>query len=399
MLQRCSIQIQSFMSETATQTSTEKQTTQQNQFDTLASSVWNEQGTTDASTNQQAAQQQATATTQPEEDVMDINDWIKKELGVDNVDNLKNEWGELRKLKEQPPKPEEIKFANEESQKAFEYLKEGKRSDLYKILEKQERLDRFGQLENPNTYEATEILKTHLQYKNPNLTPDQIDFLIEENYAKPQKPVQSLEETEEDYTVRVSEWEKQVERVNKKLVIDSKIAQPELSKLKTEIVFPDIQKAAATQPEPTPEEVAELQKRQTAFSQSVDESLKSFNSLKVNYKDEAVELPINYEVSNEEKAAVKDIVHSLYNSWDYFGKRWANQDGSINTNLMAEDIYWLENRARVAQKFVNETGAQIKLAEMKQRNNINFKDGNSNGGSLVPEKTNDQQQAEAIWRA
>jgi hypothetical protein len=255
------------------------------------------------------------------------------------------------------------------------------------------------QLENPNTYEATEILKTHLQYKNPNLTPDQIDFLIEENYSKPQKPVQSLDEAEEDYTVRVSEWEKQVERVNKKLVIDSKIAQPDLSKLKSEIVFPDIQKAAAPQLEPTPEEVAEFQKRQSVFSQSVDESLKSFNSLKVNYKDEAVELPINYEVSNDEKTAIKDIVHGLYNSWDYFGKRWANQDGSINTNLMAEDIYWLENRAKVAQKFVNETGAQVKLAGMKQRNNINLNAGSSNGASLVPEKTDQQQQEEAIWRA
>lgn len=382
------------MSETLTQNSTEQQT--QSTFETLANAVWSDQAPIQNKPEEQPLKQ---TEKEPEVDVVDVNDWIKNTFQIDTVDAFKSEWDELRKLKEQPPKTEEIKFANEESQKIFDYLKEGKRSDLYKVLDKQERLERLEKLETPNTYEATEILKTHLQYKNPNLTPDEIDFLIEDTYSKPQKPIQSLEEAEEDYNVRMSEWEKQVDRINKKLVVDSKIAQPELSKLKTEIVLPDIQKVAAPQMEPTPEEVAEFQKRQTAFSQSVDESLKSFNSLKVNYKDEAVELPINYEVSNEEKSSIKDIVSGLYNSWDYFGKRWANPDGSFNTNLMAEDIYWLENRAKVAQKFVNETGAQIKLAELKQRNNIKLNDGASNAASLTTEKTNDQQQAEAIWSA
>ena len=384
------------MSETLTQTASEQQT-QQPSFDTLATALWNEQGATT-----QTTELPKNDTPPPVDDIetLDENAWLKREFNVEDLSSFKNQWDELNKLKEQPPKPEEIKFANEESKRAFEYLKEGKQSDLYQILDRQERLARFEKLENPTTHEAREILRTHLQYKNQNLTPDQIDFLIEENYSKPQKPIQTLDEGEEDYNDRVSEWQRQVERIDKKLVIDSKIAQPELAKLRTEIVFPDIPKAAAQQTELTPEEVAEIQKRQSAFSQSVDASLQSFNSLKINYKDEAVELPINYEVSNEEKAAVKDIVNGLFNSWDYFGQRWANKDGSINTNLMAEDIYWLENRARVAQKFVNETGAQIKLAELKQRNNINIKDGNSStGSSLVPEKTNQQQQEEAIWRA
>lgn len=386
------------MSETLTQTNTEQQS-QQAPFETLANSIWSDNGATEKPAELPKAEEQQQTPLKAESNLMEVNDWLKQEFEIDNLDTFKSQWNELRKLKEQPPKVEEIKFANEESKKAYEYLLEGKRSDLHKILDRQERLDRYEKLENPTTHEATEILRTHLQYKNQNLTPDQIDFLIEENYSKPSKPIQALDEAEEDFNDRLTEWKGQTDRIDKKLIIDSKIAQPELAKLKTEIVLPDIPKSAAAKIEATPEEVAELQSKQAFFAKSVDESLNSFSSLRVNYKDEAVELPINYEVSNEEKATVKTIVNGLYKSWDYFGQRWSNADGTLNTGMMAEDIYWIENRARVAQKFVNETGTQIKLAELRHRNNINIKDGSSSAGSLVPEKTSQQSQEEAIWGA
>src|SRR5690242_7050910 len=140
------------MSETLTQTSTDQQTTQttdttqtQN-VNVLGDALWNEapvqqtQQTTPADTaqnnQQQATTTTTTTTTDTDAEVMDINDWIKKEFEIENVDGFKNQWNELRKLKEQSAQqqPQEIKWANDESKRFFDLLKEGKEDDVYSYL-------------------------------------------------------------------------------------------------------------------------------------------------------------------------------------------------------------------------------------------------------------------------
>jgi hypothetical protein len=61
------------------------------------------------------------------------------------------------------------------------------------------------------------------------------DFLFDERFSVPKKPQQESE-SDEEYTEKVENWKTQVANVEKRLVIEAKLAQPELEKLKTELV-------------------------------------------------------------------------------------------------------------------------------------------------------------------
>src|SRR5690606_20001051 len=50
--------------------------------------------------------------TQEEEEVVDLDEYVKKSLGFENFDSLKSEIEELRKLKENANTKEEQEFAN-----------------------------------------------------------------------------------------------------------------------------------------------------------------------------------------------------------------------------------------------------------------------------------------------
>ena len=56
---------------------------------------------------------------EPEEEILDVNDWLKREFEVEDVNIIKQEREAYKKLKETPPAPEEIKFANEQSKHRF----------------------------------------------------------------------------------------------------------------------------------------------------------------------------------------------------------------------------------------------------------------------------------------
>lgn len=86
------------------------------------------------------------------------NEWWK-EFEFQDADTAKNE---IKRLKE--AKPEEIKFANEDSKKVFDYLKEGKTDDLYSFLDQQKKVSRLldGDVDEKK---AAEIIRFNLSTK------------------------------------------------------------------------------------------------------------------------------------------------------------------------------------------------------------------------------------------
>src|SRR5512147_403070 len=83
-----------------------------------------------------AAQQPAATGTEPpkqeppkeEEEIVDPNEWVKREFNVDNSDLLKEQLKEYQTLKE--TKPQEIKYANDESKKLHEAILAGDRKKV-----------------------------------------------------------------------------------------------------------------------------------------------------------------------------------------------------------------------------------------------------------------------------
>ena len=99
----------------------------------LAQQMWGNANVTAPQQNTQAQQpqeqipeqkQNEITETKPkdEEEVLDINDWLKREFEFDDVDKFKQTYNELKKLKETPQKAAEIKFDNDTSKLIYDNL-------------------------------------------------------------------------------------------------------------------------------------------------------------------------------------------------------------------------------------------------------------------------------------
>lgn len=404
------------MSETTTQTDQQTTTTENNQAQdnsaAIANAIWGEGAPVQAAQTQvDAAAASATATTQtptiePQEEVLDINEWLKREIGVDSADAFKNEWGELRKLKAQPVKAtEETQWANEESKKLYEALKGDKRDEVRRILNQQADLTRLENYDVSDVAQAAEIIKTNLQFKHKDLDLKQIDRLYARQYSMPEKPQQG-DQSDDDYTLSLEHWQRQVQEKEQDIMIDAKIAKPELGSYKSQIVFPDIPKADnAGQQGPSQEDLAAQQAFRNDFVQKLGTDYRNFNGYSTIAKDGEVELPISYGLNDDEKLAFNPTIQKAVDNIQGFLDKdlgwWNDETKSFNINKMQEDLYLLLNRDKVLSKFAGEGAAQRYQHHLKISNNIKLSGVNNQmdipTGQVLDEKARNQKVADAIW--
>lgn len=325
-------------------------------------------GDTPAALQEPAIEKQPEVKTEP---IIEPNP-LKDNLGFDDWEAAKTEVETLRKLRDEAKTPEEVKFANDESKRLFEAIKEGKEDDVFSILDKKRQLTRAEKMDLTKASDAAEILKLNLQYKHKDLTADEVDYLFKKQFSLPTKPSQKDDQTDEEYAADISNWNTQVAEAERGMIIEAKLAKPELAKYQSELVLPDIPREAPKQAEPTPEELAEIQERRAAFIQEVNEGLNNAKGFSTTYKDKEVEIPIAYEITSEDKAALKPIIEAISKDASSFFKRWNNADGTLNSTQMAEDLYLLENKGKIFQKFANEGGAQRLEHQDKIKRNIDL---------------------------
>lgn len=402
------------MSETTTQTE-QAQATETNQpqdnFAAIANAMWNDAPVVPQ--QQQPAQQQAPAAAteapaaEAQEEVLDINEWIKREIGVDSVDAFKNEWGELRKLKEQPPKPQEHEWANEESKKFFEYLKGDKRDEVRRILNQQAELEKLEKYEITDVAQASEIIKANLQHKYKDLDAKQIERLYTRQYSLPSEPRQGMDQNDEDYAQDVAEWKRQVQEKEQDIIIDARIAKPELANYKSQIVLPDIPNNATTQQQqgPSQEDLAAQQAMQ-GFVQKLGTDYRNFKGYSTIAKDGEVELPINYGLNDDEKLSFNPTVQKAIGDINTFLDNdlgwWDKASNSFNVNKIQEDLYLLLNKEKVLSKMAGEAAAQRFQHHLKVSNNIKLEGVNTQttipvSGQGLDAKAKNQQLAESVW--
>lgn len=111
------------------------------------------------------------AATQPANDfdIVDPSEYLKAELGIESVDAIKAAFAELQELKSKAQTPAEIKFANDEAKKWFDYFREGKEDELYNALHGRK------QVKNLETYSDEQKLKLYIQMQNPRFDQELID--------------------------------------------------------------------------------------------------------------------------------------------------------------------------------------------------------------------------------
>lgn len=323
----------------------------------------------------QAAEVQ-TSTEATEEKTVDFNSFVKNEFGFETIDEAKEFFQTAKEKTEQPS----LKFENEDSEKFFNLLKEGKKDEVYEFLAQQKRIEKLSGAE-VNIKTAEEIIKLSIQSKNPNLSDDEIDFVFQEKFDIPAKPVKEFEEDDEEFQQRLNQWESKVSAVEKKMVIEAKMAQPEIAQLKKNLVLPDIQPAQSS--EATQEDLQLVQELREQFEQTLESDYKNFGGFNVTFKDESsgIEIPIAYIPTDEEKVALKNEL-SDFDHTEYFGNRWFAKDGKPQVPQMMADKYFLENKEKILQKVANEAANKMRLKMIELQSNIKLN--NQSQQTFVP---------------
>ena len=329
----------------------------------VAPTVNNEEQAQPAAQETQVEETQFQPETQaPEPTNFDPNQFVKERFGFESVEEAEEQFKRVRE--QQVP---EFDFENETSRNLFAAIKEGKTEEIFDILNRQKKLESLTNSEiNANI--AAEIIKTNIENKYKDLSKEEVDILFYDNYNFPAKPEQGYDESDEDYSAKVQNWQSQIEFIEKRMIIDAKVIRPELEKLKTEIKLPDVYGFDQLQAE-SQEELESMQQARQIYEQTLNSEFNNFNGFNVSVKDEDVEIPIAFNVAEDERVRMKETL-SDFDSDNYFGERWFNEDGKPKVQQVMSDIYILENFNKILQKVANEAASQRLVAHFKKSGNI-----------------------------
>jgi len=310
----------------------------------------------------QAPQEEAKPQEQQPLSTFDPNQFVKERFGYESVEEAEQEF---KKLKEKPS----FEFKDNVSKTLFDAIREGKADDVYEVLNQQKRLDRLTTAEL-NAEIAAEIVKTNIKNKHKDLSSEDVDLLFYDQFYVPLKPEQGYDETDDDYAVKVKQWQSQADYIERRLMIEAKVLRPELAKLKSEIVLPDIYNEAEFRAQSQQEEEM-MQQARSIYEKTLNSDFQSFNGFNVSVKDADVEIPITFNVGEEERLAMKNDLEN-FDSDSYFDNRWFTEDGKPKVQQIMADKYLLENRDKIFSKIANEAASQRLLAHLKNNGNINI---------------------------
>jgi len=339
-----------------------------------------------------------------DEPQVQANEWWKN-FGWENEDAAK---AEIPKLKEAKPQ-EELKFANDDSKKVFDYLKEGKVKEVVDLYQTQNTVSRLldGDIDEKK---AAEIIKFNLSTKK-DFTESDVERKFNRQYAIPKEPVyDELKETEDEFKEKHEAWKEKVSEIKADMILDAKELKPTLEKIKSELVLPDIpiNSNANNERQPTPEELAADRKLKDDWTKSATEFATKFDgfSTVATYKENGkdVEIPVNYGLSTDEKKIVNEnvskFVESGFNAMSVLKDRWVDKDGNDKIDQVVKDLSWLLFGEKAAQKFANEAHEQRMETYLKGKKNINVDgSGGKNFGEGEFKKTQSEQLQEVFWNS
>jgi hypothetical protein len=179
-----------------------------------------------------------------EEEIVDDIVYLKQQLGFEDWESAKAALEEYQRLKSTPQTPAEQTFANEQTKKVYQYLKEDKIDDVLKVYDAQRKITKV--LSAGVTKEnAADIIKLKMELSQNDLvvplTQEEIEFQYKQEYTYPKEPVQRASEDEDEFNERHDEWKERVSFIEQRKMIAAKMAMSDIDKLKAKIELSDIQ--------------------------------------------------------------------------------------------------------------------------------------------------------------
>lgn len=282
---------------------------------------------------------------------------FKEKFGWEAPEAAIQEIEQLRAFKATPPVAE-YKFANPESERLIKAIDSGDLKTVHSILGQQLSIDSLTTAELNDTT-AAEIVKLGMSLKYKDLTSKEIDHRFNKQFGLPPKPVQGSSEEPEEYQDRLSAWENVVEEKKMDLMIEAKLAKPEIQGAKTKLVFPEIN-------QPVDEEY--IQWKKTVEEQNVrhtetTEAYKAFSpktiETKISFKDEPnkIDFEFQYEPDAESFSQAVGMTSDVEKFWTTFQK----PDGNPDRQKFLKAIHFANN----SEKIILEAMNQAKNATIK----------------------------------
>jgi len=284
-----------------------------------------------------------------------VNDpfgFLKEKFQYQSHEDAIKEIEELRAFKA-APRPEEFRVPDDESARILKALAAGKKEEVWKHLDHEMRIERLVNTDVTKET-AADIVKLGMQLKYKDLTSDEINYRFNKQFAVPPKPVQSIEEDESDYQQRVNAWQEVVTDKQMELMIEAKLAKPELQNARTNFTYPDIVSD-------TPVDEGYLQYKQMLEEQpKIDEQIKAVYKAmtpkaietKIHFKDEAnkIDFQFQFEPNAEKFSKATDVASNLPSFFEFFKK----PDGTPDREKLVDAIYFAMDKENYLMSALNQ---------------------------------------------
>lgn len=282
---------------------------------------------------------------------------IKEKFGYESPEAAVLEIESLRAFRAAPPAAE-LKFENEESKKVVEALQAGKFNEVYEVLDQQMKIDRLTTAELTNEI-AADIVKLGMQLKYKDLTQAEINYKFNKQFALPAKPAIMPAEYQEEYNEKLAAWEAQVADKQMELLIEAKLAKPELEGTKSKLVFPTIARPQDTEFQEWQKTVQDNERLAAETTQAYKAFTPKSLEMKINFKDEPNKIDFDYIHEPDPQSFNKTI--EMTSDINLFWKSYVNPDGTPDRLGFARDLYFVKNREKIILDAMN----QVKNATIK----------------------------------
>jgi hypothetical protein len=282
----------------------------------------------------------------------------------------------------------QLDFKNEVSKKVFDSIVEGNYAEVAPIIYEQTVLSNLDKLSDE------EVLKLMIQYENPDMSEADVQKEYSDRYSPDEEKKDTSFMTEDE----INEYNKSVERAKKRAIKeikkDARDAMKYLSEKKVDIELPNLteyMKSMAPKPQDNSKEIEEynkyMQTERAKYESTIDKGLEQVKAFELDYKDDDVSFKVNFTPNKEDLSSMKNDLQK-FTLEDFYGPRYYDAEkGEYKTNVLAEDVYWLNNRDKIIKSIVSQAVSSAKADMLKKIKGVSIGDSPSSRSATQAQKS------------
>ena len=280
-----------------------------------------------------------TDTESADEDFVDEDEFISAK-----TNGQFKSWEEIQEALE--TQQAQLKFENEQSEKIYQMIAEGKIDELADALYSRKVANEIKEKSDD------EILKAYIKQQNPEFDNEDVEAEYAEKY------------TIDEYAFDESKLKREQKKLSQRIKSDVGSAKQFFENMSADIKFPEL--ASNQQVEDNSEYEAEAQVERQKFLESLKAT--QVDSLSFQWKDDKANLSVNgkYEIPAQDLSKYRNSAENLQ---EYMAERYY-QDGKYQSDKLLKEMYINDNFDKIIQSVISQTTNQTRLEMLKQKKNI-----------------------------